>query len=190
MSITEIFENFPILDLDENFYLREQRLSDTQDFFEYYSDDRVAKYILANIPKTIEEAFTEIQYWINLYKRKSAIYWAIARKSDDKMIGAIGFNEWDRFNNRSEISYDLAPQYWQMGITSKTIKLVSKFAFERMKLNRIQASTLHENAASIRVLEKTNFNLDGILKSYRFYNGKYYDIIMYSLTYNDWQNHG
>lgn len=188
MSINDVFETFPELILDDNFYLREQKLSDTEDFLEYYSKPEVSRFILANIPQSISEAHDEILYWINIYKRKSAIYWAIARRSDNKMIGALGFNDWDRYNNRAELSYDLAPEYWNQGITSKAVKAVCDFAFEALKINRVQASTLKENVASIKLLEKCGFSLDGILKSYRYYQGRYYDIYMYSLTHKIWQN--
>ena len=45
------------------------------------------------------------------------------------MIGAIGFNDWDRYNNRSEISYDLDARYWNMGITTKAMHKIIEFGF-------------------------------------------------------------
>lgn len=187
MSKMHIFDTFPEIDLDENFYLREQNLNDIQDFLDYYSNPEVCKYILASIPKNIYEAEIELKYWIDLYRNRKTIYWAIARKSDNKMIGAAGFNNWDHYNNRTEISYDLAREYWHQGICSKALKKIVDFAFTKMQLNRIQASTLKENIGSIKVLEKTGFTYDGTLQEYRYHMGKYYNIELYAITYKLWR---
>src|SRR3990167_3685021 len=98
---------FPLLDVDENFRLREQLPEDTEAFFRYYTDPEVARYILASNPKNLMEASAEIHYCRNLFQYKRGIYWTIAHKEDDRMIGSIGLY----INNqhyRAEICYDMA----------------------------------------------------------------------------------
>ena len=176
------FDTFPALIIDDNYALREQSIDDHQDFFEYFADKEVSKYILSNIPTTLAEAKDEMQYWVNLYQRRISVYWAIIDRDSNKMIGAIGFNDWNRFNNRAEISYDLSKAYWQRGIMTKAIKVVLDYGFNTMHINRIQASTLTANKASWRLLKSSAFTREGSLKQYRFHNGQYYDIEMYGLT--------
>ena len=67
MTIPNFFDKFPTLIIDDNYILREQSINDYQDFFEYFSDNNVSKYILSNIPVSLAEAKDEMQYWINLY---------------------------------------------------------------------------------------------------------------------------
>jgi [ribosomal protein S5]-alanine N-acetyltransferase len=186
MYLDDIFTNFPVLDIDDNFILREQTTDDTEDFFQYYADPEVSKYILSSIPTNIEESRVEIQYWINLYNRKSCIYWAVARKSDNKMIGAIGYNDWNRFNNRAEISYDLAKEYWGQGLMSKAMSKIIEFGFINLHFNRIQASTIKVNKSSIKILERNGFTFEGKLKQYRYHQGKYFDIEMFGFTRDEY----
>jgi ribosomal-protein-alanine N-acetyltransferase len=175
---------FPTIDLGD-FILREQTLEDAADFLEYYSDPEVSKYIVSFIPNTVEEARSEIRYWINVFGYNDGLYFAIARKSDNKMIGSVGVSGVNRSHNRIEASYDLAKEYWGQGIMTKALKAVLKYAFEELKFNRIEAFAMPDNIGSQKVLEKCGFAFEGILRQHRFHNGKYVDIGIYSVLYQD-----
>jgi ribosomal-protein-alanine N-acetyltransferase len=176
---------FPTIDLGD-FILREQTIEDAVDFLEYYSDPEVNKYIVSFIPKTVEEARTEIRYWINVFNYNDGLYFAIARKSDNKMIGSVGVSGINRNHNRVEASYDLAKEYWGKGIMTQALRAVLKYAFEELKFNRIEANAMPENISSKRVLEKCGFVFEGNLRQHRFHNGKYLDIGIYSVLYSDY----
>lgn len=176
-------EPFPVLNVDNDFVLREQMIRDTEAFFKYYTDPQVAKYILATNPKNLTEASAEIHYCRNLFKYRRGIYWTIANKIDDEMIGAIGLY----INNqhyRAEICYDLAREYWNKGIMTKALREVINFCFSRVGITRIEAITIKENAASVALLKKLNFNHEGSLKNYRYFNGRPHDIEMFAVTPN------
>ncbi len=175
---------FPTIDLGD-YILREQTLEDAEDFLEYYSDPEVSKYIVSFIPKTVEEARSEIRYWINVFSYNDGLYFAIARKSDNKMIGSVGVSGVNRNHNRIEASYDLAKEYWGQGIMTKALKAVLKYAFEELKFNRIEAFAMPNNIGSQKVLEKCDFVFEGNLRQHRFHNGKYVDIGLYSVLYQD-----
>ena len=101
------------------------------------------------------ETKDEMHYWISLYNRRISVYWAIADKNTNRMIGAIGFNEWNRFNKcyRNIESYDLSKVYWRKGIMGKAMAKVLEFGFNTMNINRIQASTLLVNKPSWKLLK-------------------------------------
>ncbi len=175
---------FPIIDLGD-YILREQTLDDAQDFLEYYSSPEVSRYIVSSIPKNIEEAKSEIRYWINVFNYNDGIYFGIARKTDNKLIGSIGVAGFNRFHNRVEASYDLAKEYWGRGIMTKALKEVLKYVFKEFKFNRVEAFVMPENTASKLVLLKCGFVFEGNLRQHRFHNGKYVDIGIYSFLHQD-----
>ena len=178
-------KDFPKININEEFRLREQRFSDTEDFFSYIKNQNVKQYILAPIPENIKEAQEDIIYWIDLFYKRTGIYWSICETKTDKMIGAIGFHDINPVNNRAEISYDLSENYWRKGIMNLAMKKVIDYGFNTLKLERIQASTIKENIASIKLLEKNNFKFEGTLRHHRKHRGKYYNIEMYSILKND-----
>ncbi|OGT97220.1 MAG: GNAT family N-acetyltransferase [Gammaproteobacteria bacterium RIFOXYB2_FULL_38_6] len=171
---------FPVIELDSQYYLREQLPKDAEDFFNYYRDPEVNQYILTTAPKDLNDARSEINYCNNLFKHKRGIYWTIARKSDDRMIGAIGLYI-NSFHRRAEISYDLARAFWRQGIMSKAIQKVIDLAFNDMQLNRVEAITMVENEASISILKKHGFQYEGRLRHYKFHQDRPYDVEMFGL---------
>lgn len=174
-------ERFPTLDIDEDFFLREQMVKDAEAFFEYYTNPEVARYILASHPQNLAKATAEIRYCRDLFKYKRGIYWTLARKEDDYMVGAIGLY----INNqhyRAEICYDLSRHYWNRGIMTKVLQKVTKFCFKKIGIHRIEAVTLKENTTSIAILKKAGFLYEGSMKNYRYFNGRSYDIEMFAIT--------
>jgi len=187
--ITAIYNYaFPVLDLDDEYILREQEISDTEAFFEYYSDPEVAQYILAKTPTSLKDAQSEVEYCRKLFKYRHGIYWTIARKSDNRMVGAIGLYI-NNHHHRGEISYDLHKQFWRKGIMSKAIAKVMEYMFKYAGLHRVEAITVKENTASINILKKLGFSFEGSLSNYRYFNNKPHDVEMFAITkksFNDW----
>ena len=181
MNLNFYQEPFPTIDLDDQYILREQSLEDTEAFFRYYTDPEVGQYILATKPATLLEASKEVQYCRNLFYSKQGIYWTIAKKSDNQMIGAVGLYA-NTMHHRAEITYDLSRDYWRQGIMLKTIQAVVDYALKHMKLMRVEAVTRHENIASMSLLKKAGFVYEGKLSKYRYYNNRAWDIEMFAIT--------
>ena len=178
--------NFPVIDLGD-YILREQTMDDLEDFHNYYTDPIVNEHIVSDIPTSLEESKEELRYWINVYYSGSGIYFGIAKKSDNQLIGSIGITGIIRAHNRAEISYDLAKEYWQSGIMTKALNALVKYSFEVLRLNRLEAFALKENTGSRALLNKCHFTLEGELKQHRIHRGVYTDIGIFSLVYEDYK---
>ena len=174
---------FPILPLDEHYYLREQSLDDTEDFYRYYSRPEVGRHIFAARPTNSFEAESEIYYCRNLFRSQRGIYWSIAEKASNKMVGAIGLYI-NNFHHRAEISYDLAPEYWRHGIMTKALQTVTQYAFNEIGLDRVEAVTVKENVASIQLLLKCGYLYEGTLRNYKRFEEKPRDVEMYACVKN------
>lgn len=167
-----IFREFPVLQL-KDVVLRELQVSDYKAFYNYISDPMVNKYLSdEDTPKSLDNAKEEIQYWASLFTHKRSIYWGIARKDTDMLIGTAGFNMWSRTHQRAEASYDLARPFWGKGVMTRVLQAICDYGFSTMGVNRIQATVAEDNIGSIRVLEKTGFRQEGLLKEYGILHGK------------------
>ena len=179
-----MIKNFPTLDI-KDYILREQEEDDLNDFFEYFSDPNVNKYILCNPVTCLEDARKELYYWRNLYYNNQGIYFAIADKKNNKMIGSIGINNINQHHQRAELSYDLASPYWQKGIMTKAINVVANYVFLNSDINRIEAFIAIDNIASKKLLAKCNFTFEGTLRHHRIHLGKKVDVYIYSYLRQD-----
>lgn|SRR3990167_185207 len=177
----DIKKTFPCLDLDQRFLLREHELRDAKEFLDYYTNSNVHQYILATPPTNILESESEIMYCRNLFYNHQGIYWTIARKDNDKMIGAIGVYI-NYQHRRAELCYDLNHHFWGQGITSRAIHVVKNYLFHKLQIHRLEAITLDNNPASIKVLLKEGFVHEGRLHQYKYFNHQSHDIEMYAVT--------
>ncbi len=175
---------FPIIEL-KSVVLREQYDDDVEDFFAYYSDPEVSKFILCDIPQNLESARTELHYWRGVFYRNDGIYFAIADKENDKMIGSIGITGYNSYHSRIEISYDLSQKYWGHGIMSDAIKAVIEHGFTSWRVNRVEAFVSVENIPSKNLLLKSGFTLEGILRQHRYHRGNYVDVYSFSILRKD-----
>lgn len=175
---------FPEIDLGD-IILREKQDSDVEEFFRYYSDPEVNKFILCEIPRDLEEARRELHYWRGIFYQNDGIYFAIGDKKTGKMIGSIGLTSHNAYQSRVEISYDLAKEFWGRGIMTRAIAAVVKYAFEVFRVNRIEAFASTENLPSIHLLKKCHFTVEGILRQHRYHRGRFVDVYSFSLLKED-----
>lgn len=176
---------FPEIDLG-NVLLREQQEYDVADFFNYYTDPEVNKYILCELPRDLESARHELHYWRNVFHRNDGIYFAIADKQTNRMIGSIGLSGYNSYHSRIELSYDLSQHFWRRGIMTRAIAEVVKYGFEIMKINRIEAFVSTLNKPSEGLLLKCGFTLEGTLRQHRYHRGEYVDAHSFSLLRQDY----
>lgn len=178
----KVFEKFPTIELDDELILRQYDPSDQEDYFEYLSDADVLRFVPEEcIPETMDRAAEEVQYVMDLFHYQRSVYWALALKKNNKLIGSCGFNYWNRDHYRTEISYDLAREYWGRGIITKAAKAVLTFGFTHMHLHRVEATIVPDNIGSVRVVEKLGFKYEGLLREQKMLHGEFKDANVYSI---------
>jgi RimJ/RimL family protein N-acetyltransferase len=113
-------------------------------------------------------------------KYGQAIHFAI-RTTDRQLIGGIGFDSLVP-EHCAELGYWLARPFWRQGIMTSAVRAVCSFAIERWELVRISAHVFDDNLASVRVLEKNQFQLEGVLRKCYRKNGQFRDARLYALV--------
>lgn len=102
---------------------------------------------------------------------------------DNKAIGSIGiFPESGTHRKNAAIAYWVAEPFWGRGIAAKAIKLIIEYGLRTFNITRIYAKPYSSSLRSHRVLEKTGFKLEAIIKDGIFKNGKYLDELIYAYT--------
>ena len=65
------------------------------------------------------------------------------------------------------------------------VALAADFAFEELRLHRLEAACLPTNVASIRVLRANGFQEEGLARSYLKINGEWRDHLLFALLADD-----
>lgn len=180
-----VFLSFPVLHT-ERLDLIEIRQEHLDDLFQLFGNYRVTQYynIVPLVKK--EEAQQIIDQFRSWFMGREAIRWGIALRGQRHIIGTLGFNNFTP-QHRANIGYDLQPQYWNQGIISEALKEILHFGFRKLNVNRIEAEVMPGNHASEKVLEKLGFVREGLLRDWMYWNGKHYDMTMFSLLSRDFQ---
>ena len=80
------------------------------------------------------------------------------------------------------IGYWCAPEARARGITTRALRLVSRWGLEELGLGRVELITDPDNTASQRVAEKVGFRREGVLRSHLLHpDGRRRDSVMFSL---------
>lgn len=116
----------------------------------------------------------------------TAVAFLIFRNDDDKLIGGITLgNIRHGVAQTGQIGYWIGERYAGQGYMLDAIGLVVPYAFNALRLHRIEAACIPDNVRSTRVLEKAGFRREGLLRSYLRINGSWQDHYLYALIEGD-----
>jgi ribosomal-protein-alanine N-acetyltransferase len=73
------------------------------------------------------------------------------------------------------------------GYTPEALVVLARFAFDDLRLHRIQISIIPRNSASRRVVEKLKLRDEGIAERYLEIDGVWEDHVRYAITSEEWQ---
>ena len=147
----KIFKSIPSLKTDR-LTLRKITKKDLDDIFEYSQDPEVSKHLMWYPHPTRSVSRSYLSGVIKRYKSGSFYDWAI--EYENKMIGTVGFSKIDVLNDTAEIGYVLNRDFWGRGFAAEAAKEVIRFGFDVLKLRRIDAVCMVENAQSLAVMKK------------------------------------
>ncbi|MFY9269235.1 MAG: GNAT family protein [Candidatus Manganitrophaceae bacterium] len=112
--------------------------------------------------------------------------WKIYLKETDQPIGTIGYIRWDREGRRAEIGFILMNIHTGRGYMTEACLGVVAFGFEGMGLEKVEAMSLPNNAASIRVLEKIGMRREARVQGRLSSKGALVDLDLFGITRSEW----
>ena len=156
---------------------------EVEGIFSCYSDPNVSVYIPDScIPKTLFDA----QNILNTQRRDNnngnSFFWLIYHAISNSYIGTISIFNIDKLHKRAEVSYDLHSKFWRQGVMTNCLNCVLDYIFLYVGLNRVEANTITTNTSSRQLLKKCGFAQEGTLAQYKFYKGKFTDVLMFGQT--------
>jgi RimJ/RimL family protein N-acetyltransferase len=152
----------------------------------WLNDPICRKYMRFQVPKTLEEIK---QFLVPQKGIKEMILLDIYHKAEKKVIGNIGLSSIHWFNRNGNLFYLVGErEYWGRGLASKAVYLLLNYGFKELNLHKIYAKVMGPNLASMRILDKFGFTLEGTLREEYYIDGKYYDLKHYGLLRTEWIN--
>ena len=163
----------------KKFLLRPIVRSDKKSLIRNINDRYIYKYTLTiPYPYTSKDADKWIRHCLNLKRKKKLTEVNFVIDIDGNLIGGIGLTKIEK--HKAEIGYWIGKKHRNKGVISEAIKLVTSFAFKKLRVVRVYARINPKNKASARVLEKNGYKFEGIMRKNILKDGEFIDGASYA----------
>lgn len=132
----------------------------------------------------VEDTKAYIESCRKSYAENKGMHTVIVYKNE--IVGVVGFNEIDWTNKIVYIGYWLGQQYQGNGIMTRVAKALTDYAFNHLKLNRVEIRAAVENHKSRSIPERLGFVNEGEIRQSEWLYDHYVDHIIYGMLAKDW----
>lgn len=150
--------------------------------------DRAIADTTTNIPYPYEEGMAE--EWISKHQdefdKDRGVTFAITRKSDGALLGAIGLMGMVK-GHQAELGYWIGKPYWNLGYCTEAAAALLRYAFCELTLLRVHSCHLLRNPASGRVMQKIGMRHEGCRRQHVMKWDKAEDLELYGILKSEWE---
>ena len=160
--------------------LRPWQSGDEDSLVRHANDRGVSQNMRDRFPHPYTAA--DAEHWVRLASGQTPVT-NFAIVVDEQPVGGIGLMLHEDIERCSaEIGYWLGKEFWNGGLATAAVRGLSEYAFSAYGLTRIYAVPFADNRASIRVLEKAGYQLEGRLRRAAIKDGVVRDHMLYGFT--------
>jgi len=142
------------------------------------NNENVSRYLINTFPYPYTKK--DADWWISTGAHENGAVNKVIEYSG-KFVGGIGIMPQTGWRDHiAEIGYWIGEAYWGHGIATEALRQMTEYAFLELRYRKLFGPVLEPNHASMKVLEKNNYILEGILKQEVFKNNQYFDIYQYA----------
>lgn len=168
----------------EHFELKQILATDQEFIFQGLSNPEVIRYYGVSY-STLRDTKFQMQFYESIWKQKTGMWWKIVDLKTKEQLGACGMNSYNALHQKAEIGYWLLPAYWKKGVIMEVLPAMINHLFSRWKLHRIEAIIEEGNESSCGVVRKLGFTYEGLMRDAEFKNGRWINLLIYSLLHYD-----
>ncbi len=165
--------------------LRPLKAEDAKPLFEVFSDPEVMRFWSTPPWTTIEQAQEMIAADTEELARGIHLRLGIVTPGDEALIGTCSLFNFSQPSRRAEIGYCLASSAWGRGYMYEALTELIRYAFDELKLHRLEADIDPRNSASERILLRLGFVKEGHLRARWIVDDETSDSALYGLLQSD-----
>ncbi len=131
----------------------------------------------------------EREYIEKLYQSPAELVLGIALQDGGELIGVTGLHGIDTASRRATFGILIGPLDKQgRGYGTEAVRLMVRYAFRELNLNRISLSVFNFNQRGIRAYERAGFVREGCSRQAFWRNGAFHDELHYGLLREDYDH--
>lgn len=154
--------------------------ADIPDVHQYASDPEVSRYSTWG-PNTLEQTATFVEEAAQSTSQAIHARFTLAAVLERQVIGSVSIWTTDPLDRNGELGYTFHRAHWGNGYATEAVGHLLGLGFGALALERITATCHPRNTGSLRVLQKSGFQEEGLLRSHRLVNGTRRDSLLFSI---------
>lgn len=171
----------------KNVRLRAIEHSDVPRYVEWVNDPEVTAGLMIALPMSLDDEEAWFQGMRQREQAERPLAIEIQTSQGWQMIGNIGLFRLDWRVRSAEVGIMVGDKrYWNQGHGSEAMRLMLKYAFETLNLNRVHLEVYATNPRAIRSYEKVGFVHEGRKRQAMYKDGQYIDVLQMSVLRQDW----
>lgn len=175
--------------IDEDLSLKIPELSDAEEFFQLTDTSR--EYLREWLPwldgtTTTEDTKGFLKYALLNYAQQKSLTTIILFKGE--IAGTAGFNRIDWSNGIAYIGYWLGHEFQGNGIMTRVVEALTDYAFNEMKLNKVEIRAASENQKSRSIPERLGYVREGRIRRAEKLYDHFVDHEVYGMLADEWKN--
>ena len=141
--------------------LRPVKKQDLEDLLKVNGDDDVTRFLPYDSWQSRQDAEAWYERVQNLVSEGNTLQLVNQRKDNATIVGSCLLFKYDEKLGNAEIGYVTGREFWRQGYTEEALRGLIGFAFDEMKIRKLNAVVETANQASTRLLEKLGFSHEG-----------------------------
>jgi ribosomal-protein-serine acetyltransferase len=106
--------------------------------------------------------------------------------ADAELAGTIGMSV-DTLANAGSLGYWIAREHEGRGLVSRAAERFLVFAFDELRLHRVEVHAAVANARSRSVAERLGMRQEGVLRDAERVHDGYHDMVVYGILEDEWR---
>lgn len=168
----------------EKIYFRAYKETDCEFVADGHNDELVRETLFLFSPMTYEQMKNQMTQWST---SKEIILFTICRIEDNEPVGQTALVRID-YVSRAAVFYIgiYKPKYWSLGYGSEATKMMVKYSFDVLNLNRLQLHVASENIKGVKAYEKAGFKIEGTLRQAMYHHNHYVDFYVMGILRSEY----
>jgi RimJ/RimL family protein N-acetyltransferase len=166
--------------------LRELRPADAPALLAMLSTEEVTRFI-SPAPISVDGFERFVDWTIRQRAQGTHVCFAVIPHGMDAPVGIFQVRQLEPGFATAEWGFAIASAFWGTGLFTDAARLVADFAFEVIKIHRLEARAAVLNGRGLGALRKIGAVPEGILRKSLLRNGEYLDQALWTILDEDWR---
>jgi len=133
------------------------------------------------LPTSVDAQKEALEKWFNCRETNGTIIFVIETLDGDD-VGGISLHSMSQKNGVFSFGVNIDREHRRKGYAEEAVTILLRYCFLERRFQKCNSACVHTNEASIALHRKLGFSDEGRVRRHWFYNGRYYDDMMFGMT--------